>query len=468
MNVTNAANLYITTTRYVLLANPEDQATWSELYRYLPYLRQSLSCCVCANILNVPYGPYDSTCQHHVCKECVGGKMRLKPSCSWCKDYSKFVESPPLRMMIQCFRKFCEYIAESPLARQLSGGASNGGTNALMTIVREGMDIKDDFRCNTNSTTFSLFPHLPPVTSRVSRGSPHRSRTNSSITKHNNISTTLPQESQTENDNGEHSGKESKGTNTETLKEETENEPEKVKDKGENLVHASTQTTVDEHVNGDELTESESEALPKSEERNNIEQHSNIETIPCEVSIVDILEPMNQLDSSTPPEEETKEKPAKRRRHTSERSETSGGTRKRLRLSSLSENHEQSIFHTPNDELSTYTVPPVAEVMTPKPATPPQTTTPLPVKESKTRNKKPKVKKEGCRCGMATPNPGKLTCCGQRCPCYSSHKGCVDCRCRGCRNPRQGPDGIKILPAPPAVIVKQETPSDDSDIDIDV
>lgn len=52
-------------------------------------------------------------------------------------------------------------------------------------------------------------------------------------------------------------------------------------------------------------------------------------------------------------------------------------------------------------------------------------------------------KRKGCRCGNATPTPGKLTCCGQRCPCYVESKSCVDCRCRGCRNPHRA-DGFKV------------------------
>ncbi len=53
-------------------------------------------------------------------------------------------------------------------------------------------------------------------------------------------------------------------------------------------------------------------------------------------------------------------------------------------------------------------------------------------------------KRKGCRCGNATPTPGKLTCCGQRCPCYVESKSCVDCRCRGCRNPHRA-DGFKVI-----------------------
>ena len=55
------------------------------------------------------------------------------------------------------------------------------------------------------------------------------------------------------------------------------------------------------------------------------------------------------------------------------------------------------------------------------------------------------LKRKGCRCGNATSVPGKLTCCGQRCPCYVEAKTCLDCRCRGCRNPHT-PGGKKLRP----------------------
>ena len=61
---------------------------------------------------------------------------------------------------------------------------------------------------------------------------------------------------------------------------------------------------------------------------------------------------------------------------------------------------------------------------------------------------KRKTQGAGCRCGNATLCPGKLTCCGQRCPCYVDSQACVDCRCKGCRNPHL-PGGGKVRPALP-------------------
>ncbi|KAK1124091.1 hypothetical protein K0M31_007115 [Melipona bicolor] len=63
----------------------------------------------------------------------------------------------------------------------------------------------------------------------------------------------------------------------------------------------------------------------------------------------------------------------------------------------------------------------------------------------KPRSNSARSKRKGCRCGNATAIPGKLTCCGQRCPCYVESKPCVECRCRGCRNPHTA-DGLKIRP----------------------
>ena len=61
----------------------------------------------------------------------------------------------------------------------------------------------------------------------------------------------------------------------------------------------------------------------------------------------------------------------------------------------------------------------------------------------KPRSSSTRSKRKGCRCGNATAVPGKLTCCGQRCPCYVESKPCLECRCRGCRNPHTA-DGLKV------------------------
>ncbi|XP_006817698.1 uncharacterized protein LOC100375676 [Saccoglossus kowalevskii] len=146
----NATSLYVTTCRYVLRANPEDTNTWNDLYRLLPYLRQALSCCVCTSLISDPMGPTESICQHHVCRSCLGGKMRLRPSCSWCKDYSSFAENKQLALLLPCFKKLCEFIADTPIAQNLAT-PTNGGFSPL-AILHEGMTINDTMPGGSRST----------------------------------------------------------------------------------------------------------------------------------------------------------------------------------------------------------------------------------------------------------------------------------------------------------------------------
>jgi len=46
----NAVSVYIATCRYIVQANQYDQDSLADLNRYLPYLRQAISCCVCGEL----------------------------------------------------------------------------------------------------------------------------------------------------------------------------------------------------------------------------------------------------------------------------------------------------------------------------------------------------------------------------------------------------------------------------------
>jgi hypothetical protein len=65
------------------------------------------------------------------------------------------------------------------------------------------------------------------------------------------------------------------------------------------------------------------------------------------------------------------------------------------------------------------------------------TTGPTPtivVKPSSVKINQPKLMIAGCRCGLSSTKPNKLTCFCQRCPCYAASRGCSEekCHCRGC------------------------------------
>jgi len=131
----NATNYYVSTTRLVLQADPDSPPSWQDLYTALPTLRNSLSCTVCENLLSEPYTPEETTCEHHVCKSCKGGVKKLRPTCSWCKDYSKYTENVQLRILIQNYKKLCGLIKITKMFGHILRNAEQGPL--IRDIIRE-------------------------------------------------------------------------------------------------------------------------------------------------------------------------------------------------------------------------------------------------------------------------------------------------------------------------------------------
>ncbi|KAG8034694.1 hypothetical protein G9C98_007770 [Cotesia typhae] len=165
----NATSLYVSTCRLVLQADAEDSNSWTDLYRLVPYLRQSLSCTVCSNLLIEPHTPTETNCQHHVCRGCRGGRKKLKPSCGWCKDYDKYIENVQLRILLQCYKKLCEYLTSTNIYRSLiitvsSNASSNSaavvGATSLIELIQEGTGFKDEFKSNAglSKSAYSILP----------------------------------------------------------------------------------------------------------------------------------------------------------------------------------------------------------------------------------------------------------------------------------------------------------------------
>lgn len=165
----NATSLYVSTCRLILQADSEDPNSWNDLYRLVPYLRQSLSCTVCSNLLIEPHTPTETNCQHHVCRTCRGGRKKLKPSCGWCKDYDKYVENVQLRILLQCYKKLCEYLTSTGIFRCLILTVSNNttingmpslGPGCLTELIKEGAGFKDEFKSNAglSKSAYSILP----------------------------------------------------------------------------------------------------------------------------------------------------------------------------------------------------------------------------------------------------------------------------------------------------------------------
>nr|XP_022341745.1 E3 ubiquitin-protein ligase MSL2-like [Crassostrea virginica] len=344
----NPVSVYVATCRYVMSARYADRDTWVDLYRYLPYLRQTLGCYVCRNLAVNPHSASHKNCQHFVCKDCIGGKMKLKPQCSWCKRYDGFVENTQLRIVILGFKRICHVIHSSPIMEALKETSLNGENDRLLKIIEEGITFEDSF------SMCSPIP-LPPV---LMPSQPSIEKKSTEIPKADLVPP-LP-------------------STSETTMEEEDNLSPPILEKSEE-VDQELEINVD--VETHELSPTTSEELidvcklpsPNEQESNSLKRKREPVLTFGAFQNTKLLEHRLLAVNCIGPK---------------------GGN---LKISS-----------TPIVDMS--------------------------VKKSKHSNNATEIKI--CKCGRGGTN-SRLTCLGQRCPCYIKKLPCINCKCRGCRNPRK-------------------------------
>lgn len=439
MNPVNATALFVSAARSVLQCDPRDPRGLAEVCRLLPFFRQSLSCLVCGNLLADPIAPVDSSCQHYVCLGCKGQRMQLRPSCSWCKDYSRFEQNRQLSLLVLCYRRLCAYVAQSPLAPHLAEVAVD--CPDLQAVLSEGLEELEGLEEGVEEA-------LEEVLEDTAGPEEEREEAQEEAPP-----LQQPPDDPSLGVNGLH---ECNGLPT-AITVDTGGGAE-LCDVIDDLrpgagplllsVEEVLRTLDPPSVNGQALLQSE--------------PTSQLSPAPCQLYIQSensaVLTPFRCH--------------RKRSRSESDSEKLTPVSLSVLRGSPLNpapkqEPHFTAICPVPalapmpnggppkvgktlllpnktvRKTLEHHGVPKKACAKVrqqgapkprPQPRIPPHTH-PLshPPSPSKPSYKKPPEKK-GCKCGRATQNPSVLTCRGQRCPCYSNRKACLDCICRGCQN----------------------------------
>ncbi|XP_029471423.1 E3 ubiquitin-protein ligase MSL2 isoform X2 [Rhinatrema bivittatum] len=501
MNPVNATALYISASRLVLNYDSGDPQSFTEINKLLPYFRQSLSCCVCGNLLQDPIAPTNSTCQHYVCKTCKGKKMMMKPSCSWCKDYDQFEENKQLNILVSCHKKLYEYITQTPLAQDILDAVDSSADILALLTDRSPLDEDPDKTSNTARPL--CLPHSPlPSTSEHTEYEVSLSQISEST--HNidigcSVINGLPKcngllvEELAVNIPSPGSSNPidvcSTGDDTKTEVISSHLQPVCNPDSNADLCTAS----LDICSFSDDIKPGDSLLLSVEEVLRSLESVSNTEA--CDSG----LKPSLEANASNGPFTELCPQPISHSIFMTNTHALPHGiscmavtpkvvklNRKRSRSESDSEKVQplpiSSIIRSPTLGASApimvkrenkISLQPIATVSnggtTPKisktvlltsksmkknpehgakkshPKAKPGT-----MKKDKTKEKIPSnnvmpgsptktvykktQEKKGCKCGRATQNPSVLTCRGQRCPCYSNRKACLDCICRGCQN----------------------------------
>jgi male-specific lethal 2 len=440
--------------------------SWKELSVCLPAVRHALMCCVCGRLLNSPMGLEPSACHHYVCQACLGGKMRyMKGGCGWCKEIDHFVPNAHLSSVVRCFRQLCVYLN----GFITTSVKTCSDIDALTAIIREAVgdeEVKDS---------------APPVVSNAQEAAVESSET---------VSIEIP----TTTENIATSSKPVKESHSPRKRrhQETADEPVRKRSKSFKRVRGESalKSKINDSVSASNISQSESVV---GFENNDVETallnwstdnmhpsahtgvHRNIDdesaflstgydphilllensvlaehdynkfSTVCDTAVSSTaIEPVSIAHSA---------KSLKRPVNTMRRSYSKKSAADRaapIKKSSLTirQMAERDQLANPVTVSKVAAITSNSETMIGKPTV---------QRRSKSGTVKIKV---GCRCAMATPAPGKLTCCGQRCPCYAAFHGCsTSCKCRGCRNPR----GDLVPTLPPinsAVPLKASTAGD--------
>lgn len=569
----NAVSLYVTASRMIFQSlNINEPGKWADINRLIIFLRQSLTCCVCGNLLTIPMTSSVSSCQHHICKGCIGGRMRLKPSCSFCKDHSKFVEDTQLRILLQSYRSLCQYVNSTDipnkwgtmavsLSNSTNSSTSTFTSNALTSshglgallagpsnfyqLIEEGANLKDRFSflpsiSSSTTTTGKESTKENIVTNGSSSASSSTTNCNVKTNTNPSTSTSVAKITTGKNKSSSSSNLSANSSVKVTNVSGSTNSTSKAKGgSNQEKSKASVNPRSTQQINSGQVQKAQATNSSQSNQQsvtslsNKTSTNSTLNSQQDSSTIMDVTPQIASLvngksntvtvvSPSTQIIPDPSSKTGKLLRlpaalsisaikttttNTIGQSTTNPSFVLAKKTTALTQgdkvltkpdDHSISLSVLPSGQLAiatssvrsgtSITIPnsTVKMLTTTNSSMPVQqkasTSLPLgftcvaidssgnkvnttldqakvlltqakfqvnqvthntPVTQSTqqimTTNSSLKAKsgRRGCRCGLATANPGKLTCCGQRCPCYVDGKGCYDCKCRGCRNPRR-------------------------------
>lgn len=89
---------------------PTRDSDLKDLSQLLPYLRQLLTCCACAGLLD--NAMISLTCGHCYCYECQYREPLLKIQCRQCRERTGLVMESQLQIVVECYKRMCQIIGE--------------------------------------------------------------------------------------------------------------------------------------------------------------------------------------------------------------------------------------------------------------------------------------------------------------------------------------------------------------------
>ncbi|KAK1786221.1 hypothetical protein P4O66_017944, partial [Electrophorus voltai] len=447
-----------------LQCDPQAPESYGDLFNVLPFFRDSLSCLICGNLLHDPLVSCSSACQHCVCRDCKSKMLKLKPPCSCCRNPQQFEENKQLKVLVDCYRSLCEYIAAFTTAEQTASRVR--GYDEVMCMLDEVLGVKEEHMesgvleepriilpqqgcptdspqpktlasClrQTDSSGVSSGQHMKGVPSFKNEKSELVSCSPEATPGSGDLAT--PQQTSNISD-----GSMRQAATTSPVLPSKEEVLGSLKS---SCAKAKSQAFVSVSCIAAQLCEQDSQsvtsgALPLAHPQQPQTGITCLAPAHRKVRLCrkrsrsesdsEMLQPLPIacfmqkpcVAATVPPQVATVP-----REQCPPMSVPNGGVLEASRTLLDSTKNIQK-----NTDVGTKKVPSKSKFGAPKAKVKAKDRV-VPGNPTKVVYKKSQEKK-GCKCGRATQNPSVLTCRGQRCPCYSNRKACQDCICRGCQN----------------------------------
>ncbi|KAL5236388.1 hypothetical protein ACI65C_003798 [Semiaphis heraclei] len=394
---------YVSTSRIALQAKSIDPLSWQKLHTLLPMLHEHLSCRVCHKLLD-RLNPY---LDGYACTVCVNNQINENTSST----------------ILHCYKKLCAYIHSTPLYKVMCTRVED---KQLVELITEVIGVSR-----------SVNGYSGMVNSTVNKQDTKEENNEDDITLISSLDIQLPTENLTSEDL----------INLQRFDEQ----PQKHRIQNQSAINVIPKKKKNERRWGCRSVNDYSGMINSTVNKQDITGENNEDDITL-ISTSDIQLPIENL---TPEDiinlQIFDEQPQKHRIQNQSKNESRWGCRSVNDYSGMvnSTVNKQDITEENNEDnitlISTSDIQLPIENLTSEDLIDlfrfdeqPQKHR---IQNQPVINNIPKKKKNerrwGCQCGNATSNPGTQTCFGQRCPCYAEQKPCDQCKCKGCRNPKQ-------------------------------
>ena len=129
----------------------------------LCYLRQFLTCCACAGLLEEAM--LSPVCGHHYCAPCQTSSPKLKILCRQCRERKNLIEEKQLRIIVACYKQIC-YI----LATQSEGETIASQHQSHKKVSEPTHKAEDTFSSSTGIPSVHTIDILTELVKEVTEG----------------------------------------------------------------------------------------------------------------------------------------------------------------------------------------------------------------------------------------------------------------------------------------------------------